>query len=86
MGVSPRSAITFAEVLAVSGGIDESTSQPVVVLTVRPITGLGWRHINYALGIENAEALVGRLHAALDSPLVKPHRRSGSNSADAACG
>ena len=58
--------ITAAEVLAVTGGIDESTGQPVVCLTLRPITGSGWEHVNYALSVENADALVGRLLAALD--------------------
>lgn len=81
MGDPSRSAITFAEVLAVTGGIDESTDQPVVCLTLRPITGSGWGHVNYALGIENAEALVGRLLAALDSPPVKPYRRPMADAA-----
>jgi len=83
MGDPSRSAITFAEVLAVTGGIDESTEQPVVCLTLRPITGSGWSHANYALTVENAEALVGRLHAVLDGTLVKPYRRSGSDPLDA---
>lgn len=74
--------VTDAEVLSVTGGMDEATAQPVVVLTLRPITGSGWSHVNYALGVVNAEALVGRLHAALDSPLVKPHQRATAAAAD----
>ncbi len=75
-------SIFDAEVLAVTGGIDDATGQPVVCLTLRPITGSGWGHTNYALGVENAEALVGRILAALDSPLVKPHRRLMTDAAD----
>lgn len=73
-----RNTITNAEVLAVAGGLDDATGQPVVCLTLRPITGSGWGHVNYALSVENADALVGRLYVALDSPLVKPHRRSAA--------
>jgi hypothetical protein len=65
--------VTDAEVLSVTTGLDEATPRPVVVLTLRPITGSGWSHISYALSVENAEALVGRLLAALDGPLVQPH-------------
>jgi hypothetical protein len=72
MGDPSRSAITFAEILAVTGGIDESTGQPVVCLTLRPITDSGWGHVNYALSVDNAQALVGRLHTALNSPPVTP--------------
>jgi len=63
-----RITITDAEVLAVTGGIDEAMGQPVVCLTLRPITGSGWGYFNYALSVENADALVGRLQAVLDSP------------------
>jgi hypothetical protein len=72
--------ITDAEVLSVTTGVDEATAQPVVVLTLRPITGTGWGHVNYSLTVENADALVGRLLAVRDSPLVKPHRLSAANS------
>ena len=34
--------ITDAEVLAVCGGVDDATGQPVVILTLRPDTGSGW--------------------------------------------
>jgi hypothetical protein len=36
-----RITISDAEVLGVSGGVDDATGQPVVVLTLRPITGSG---------------------------------------------
>jgi hypothetical protein len=81
-----RTTITAAEVLGVCDGVDDATGQPVVCLTLRPITGTNWTHFNYALSVENAEALVGRLLAALDGPLVKPHRRSGSCPLDAPFG
>lgn len=69
-----RSAITFAEILAVTGGIDESTDQPVVVLTVRPITCSGWSHVNYALSVENARSLLDRLSREFDT---SPYLTSG---------
>lgn len=68
-------AVHDAEVLAVSGGIDEATGCPVAVLTLRPTTGRGWGYLNYALSVENAEALIGRLHAALCKASADPHRR-----------
>lgn len=67
-----RGTVTEAEVLAVSSGVDESTGQPVVCLTLRPITDSGWGHVNYALSVDNAQALVGRLLTALNSPPVTP--------------
>ena len=43
MGVQNHpNSIIDADVLAVSGGIDEATGRPVVCLTIRPVTGLGW--------------------------------------------
>jgi hypothetical protein len=56
-----RITITDAEVLAVCGGVDDTTGQPVVVLTLRPNTGSGWRHVNYSLHPNNARSLLDRL-------------------------
>jgi hypothetical protein len=67
MGDPSRSAITFAEVLAVTGGIEESTGQPVVCLTLRPITGSGWGHVNYSLHPNNARSLLDRLTGVVGS-------------------
>ena len=61
MGDQQRITITDAEVLGVCGGVDDATGQPVVVLTLRPITGSGWRHINYSLRPDNARSLLDRL-------------------------
>jgi hypothetical protein len=66
--------ITNAEVLAVTGGIDESTNQPVVVLTVRPITGSGWGHVNFCLHPDNALSLLDRLGREFDT---SPYLKSG---------
>ncbi|HVK08602.1 MAG TPA: hypothetical protein VM597_07470 [Gemmataceae bacterium] len=65
--------ITDAEVLAVSGGIDEATGQPVV-FTLRPVTGSGWGHVNYALYFENARSLLDRLSREFDT---SPYLKSG---------
>ncbi|HET6574125.1 MAG TPA: hypothetical protein VFG68_11015 [Fimbriiglobus sp.] len=59
--------ITDAEVLAVSSGEDDATGQPVVVLTLRPITGSGWGHVNYSLHPDNARSLLDRLSRVLAS-------------------
>jgi hypothetical protein len=73
MGEQHRSTISEAEVLAVSCGVDESTGQPVVVLTLRPIIGSGWGHINYSLHPENARSLLDRLRREFDTgPYLKP--------------
>jgi hypothetical protein len=56
-----RVTISDAEVLAVCGGVDDATGQPVVVLTLRPITGSGWRSVNYSLHPDNARSLLDRL-------------------------
>jgi hypothetical protein len=56
-----RITITDAEVLGVSGGVDDATGQPVVILTLRPITGSGWGHVNYSLHPDNARSLLDRL-------------------------
>lgn len=56
-----RNTITDAEVLAVTTGVDDATGQPVVVLTLRPITGSGWGHVNYSLHPDNARSLLDRL-------------------------
>jgi hypothetical protein len=61
MGEQHRITITDAEVLAVCGGVDDATGQPVVVLTLRPITGSGWRFVNYSLHPDNARSLLDRL-------------------------
>jgi hypothetical protein len=66
MSEQHRSTTINAEVLAVTGGIEEATDQPVVCLTLRPITGSGWGHINYVLGIENAHSLLDRLNRVLN--------------------
>ena len=73
-----RNTITDAEVLAVAGGLDEATGQPVVCLTLRPITGSGWGHINNALGIENARSLLDRLTTAFDTSPYLFNGRSGT--------
>ena len=66
-GVSDPSRITItdADVLAVTGGID-AAGQPVVVLTLRPITP-GWGHVNYSLNPDNARSLLDRLAHTLAS-------------------
>jgi hypothetical protein len=56
-----RITITDAEVLAVCGGVDDATGQHVVVLTLRPINGSGWGHVNYSLHPDNARSLLDRL-------------------------
>jgi hypothetical protein len=61
-----RITITDAEVLGVSGGVDDATGQPVVVLTLRPITGSGWGHVNYSLHPDNARSLFDRLNRVLN--------------------
>jgi hypothetical protein len=40
---------TDGEVPGVSGGVDDATDQPVVVLTLRPNTNSGRGHVNYSL-------------------------------------
>ena len=60
--------VTDAEVLSVTTGVDESTDQTVVVLTLRPITGSGWGHVNYSLHPDNARSLLDRLTRTLASP------------------
>lgn len=60
--------ITDAEVLSVTSGTDEATAQPVVVLTLRPITGSGWGCVHYSLHPDNAHSLLDRLTRALASP------------------
>lgn len=60
--------ITDAEVLSVTNGVDEATAQPVVVLTLRPITGSGWGHFNFSLHPDNARSLLDRLAHTLASP------------------
>lgn len=60
-------AIHDAEVLAVSGGIDEATGQPVVCLTLRRVAGSGWGHINFSLAVDNAASLLERLELVLRS-------------------
>jgi hypothetical protein len=70
-----RFTITDAEVLAVCGGVDDATGQPVVVLTLRPNTGSGGGHVNYSLHVENARSLLDRLGRALTPPAaVGPNR------------
>lgn len=60
MGERHRTTITDAEVLAVCGE-DDATGQPVVVLTLRPNAGSGWRFVNYSLHPGNARSLLDRL-------------------------
>lgn len=60
MGDQHQITITDAEVLAVSGGVDDATGLPVVVLTLRPINS-GWGHVNYSLHSDNARSLLDRL-------------------------
>ena len=67
-----RVTITDAEVLGVSGGVDDATGQPVVVLTLRPITGSGRGNVNFSLHPENARSLLDWLSREFDtSPYLK---------------
>jgi hypothetical protein len=66
MGDQHQIAITDAEVLGVCGGVDDATGQPVVVLTLRPITGSGWAAVNYSLHPDNARSLLDRLNRTLN--------------------
>jgi hypothetical protein len=69
---SQRGWITDAEALAVSGGIDEAAARPVVVLTLRPITGSGRGNVNFSLHPENARSLLDWLSREFDtSPYLK---------------
>ena len=53
--------------------MDDATGQPVVVLTLRPVTGSGWGHVNYALHPDNARSLLDRLSREFDtSPYLNP--------------
>lgn len=61
IGDQHQITITDVEVLGVCGGVDDATGQPVVVLTLRPITGSGWGHVNYSLHPDNARSLLHRL-------------------------
>jgi hypothetical protein len=58
--------VTDAEVLSVTSGVDEATARPVVVLTLRPITGSGWGCVHYSLHADNARTLLDRLHRVLN--------------------
>lgn len=60
--------VTDAEVLSVTTGVDEATALPVVVLTLRPITGSGWGCVHYSLHPDNARSLLDRLAHTLTSP------------------
>lgn len=59
-GHQPNTVVA-AEILSVVSGVDDATGQPVVVLTLRPNSGSGWRHINYSLHPDNARSLLDRL-------------------------
>ena len=72
-GQQPNTVVA-AEVLGVASGVDDATGQPVVVLTLRPITGLGWGHVNYSLVVENARSLLDRLGREFDT---SPYLKSG---------
>ena len=73
MGDRQQINIADAEVLGVSGGVDDATGQPVVVLTLRPINGSGWGHVNYSLHPDNALSLLDRLRREFNtSPYLKP--------------
>jgi hypothetical protein len=75
MGEQHRITITItdAEVLAVCGGVDDATGQPVVVLTLRPNTASGWGSVNFLLHPGNARSLLDRLAWEFDtSPYLKP--------------
>ena len=67
MASAPRPFITEAEVLSVTSGVDDGTGQPIICLTLRPITGSGWGHVNYSLHPDNARSLVDRLAAAFET-------------------
>ncbi len=53
--------ITDAEILGVCDGVDDATGQPVVILTIRPITCSCWGSVNYSLHHDNARSLLDRL-------------------------
>ncbi len=57
--------VTDAEVLSVTNGVDEATARPVVVLTLRPITGSAWGCVHYSLHPDNARSLLDRLNRVL---------------------
>ena len=76
MGDQHQITITDAEVLGVCGGVDDAIGQPVVVLTLRPITGSGWAAVNYSLHPDNARSLLDRLGRALN-PSVPDRRYNG---------
>ena len=54
--------------------MDDATGQPVVVLTLRPITVSGWGHVNYSLNPDNARSLLDRLSQEFDTG---PYLKSG---------
>jgi hypothetical protein len=62
-----RPDITDAEVLTVTNGVDESTDQSIVCLTMR--LGSDWSPFNYSLSVQNARSLLSRLHSALTDEL-----------------
>jgi hypothetical protein len=66
VGDQHQITIIAAEVLGVCGGVDDATGLPVVVLTLRPITGSGWGAVNYSLHPDNARSLLDRLRRALN--------------------
>lgn len=68
MGEQSRITITDAEVLSITAGVNDTTDQPVVVLTLRPITGSGWGCVHYSLHPDNARSLLDRLARTLASP------------------
>lgn len=78
MGNTFRPEITDAEVLAVTSGLDMATGQPVVCLTLRPITGAGWAPINYSLAVDDARSLFARLAWVFEtSPSITGGRAEG---------
>lgn len=72
-GQRPNTVID-AEILSVTTGVDEATARPVVVLTLRPITGSGWGCVHYSLYPDNARSLLDRLTHEFDTT---PYLTSG---------
>lgn len=64
-------SIADGEVLAVTPGTDDSTDQPILVLTIRPNLNAGFGSINIAIRPENGVILAEQLQIALRHQLVK---------------
>lgn len=63
--------ITDGEILAVTPGTDDSTDQPILVVTLRPNLSAGFGTINIAIRPENGVILAEQLQIALRHDLVR---------------